>query len=96
MTFIVAIHKEGGSSFGVSVPDLPGCVSAGDTADEALRMAEEAIRLHLEGLLDDGMDLPEPTADIEALRSHPDFADATLWGAVRVDFDWKRPSTAVA
>lgn len=94
MTFLVAIHKDPDSAYGVSVPDLPGCASAGDTADEALRMAKEAIELHLEGMLDDGLDLPEPTDDIQALRSNPDFADAAFWGAVRVELDWKRPSTS--
>lgn len=94
MTFLVAIHKNPDSAYGVSVPDLPGCASAGDTADEALRMAKEAIELHLEGMLDDGLDLPEPTDDIQALRSNPDFADAAFWGAVRVELDWKRPSTS--
>ena len=44
---------------GVVVPDLPGCFSAGDTLDEALTNAREAILLHLEGLLDDGrMSIP--------------------------------------
>ena len=96
MTFLVAIHKEPGSSYGVSVPDLPGCVSAGDTADQALLMAAEAIKLHLEGMLDDGLELPEPTDDVELLRNLPDFRDAAFWGAVRIDLDWKRPSAAVA
>jgi len=96
MTFLVAIHKDPSSSFGVSVPDLPGCVSAGDTVNEALVMAAEAIKLHLEGMLEDNVELPEPTEDIEKLRSLPDFADALLWAAVRIDLDWKRSATAAA
>jgi predicted RNase H-like HicB family nuclease len=96
MTFLVAIHKDSGSSYGVSVPDLPGCVTAGDTIDEALVMAQEAIELHLEGMLDDGLELPEPTEDIERLRTDPDFLDAELWAAVRVELDWKRSSTSAA
>jgi predicted RNase H-like HicB family nuclease len=52
---------------GVVVPDLPGCFSAGDTLDEALTNAREAILLHLEGLLDDGQSFPKPSA-IEQLR----------------------------
>ncbi len=93
MTFLVAIHKEPQSSYGVSVPDLPGCITAGDTIDEALTMAKEAITLHLEGMLDDNMELPEPTKDIEALRNAPDFADA-LWGVVQIHLDWRRSSSA--
>src|SRR5688500_17619958 len=60
MTFLVAIHKDPDSSYGVSVPDLPGCITAGDTLDEALVMAQEAIELHLEGLLDDDREIPDP------------------------------------
>jgi predicted RNase H-like HicB family nuclease len=41
-------------AYGVLVPDLPGCFSAGDTLDEALTNGQEAILLHIEGLLDDG------------------------------------------
>jgi predicted RNase H-like HicB family nuclease len=96
MTFFVAVHKDLESSYGVSVPDLPGCISAGDTAEEAFRMAKEAIELHLKGMLEDGLDLPEPTGDIDKLRNDVDFADAAFWGAVQVDLDWKRPTAAVA
>jgi predicted RNase H-like HicB family nuclease len=95
MTFLVAIHKDPGSSYGVCVPDLPGCITAGDTIEEALIMAKEAIELYLEGMLDDGRELPDPTSDIDQLRANPDYADA-IWGAVRVDLDWRRSSTAAA
>lgn len=94
MTFLVAIHKDAASSFGVSVPDLPGCITAGDTIDDALSMARQAILIHLEGLLDDGMQIPEPTADIQKLQRDPDFADAVLWAAVQVELDWKRQPSA--
>jgi predicted RNase H-like HicB family nuclease len=95
MTFLVAIHKDPQSSFGVSVPDLPGCISAGDTIAEALMMAKEAITLHLEGMLDDGLELPDPSQDIELLRSNPDYADA-LWGAVSVEINWRRSTPTAA
>ncbi|MGA7540604.1 MAG: type II toxin-antitoxin system HicB family antitoxin [Steroidobacteraceae bacterium] len=49
-------------AFGAVVPDLPGCFSAGDTLDDALIHAREAILLHLEGLLDDGTAFPAPTS----------------------------------
>jgi predicted RNase H-like HicB family nuclease len=45
--YIALIHKETASCFGVSFPDLPGCVSGGDTLDEARAMAAEALALHL-------------------------------------------------
>ncbi|WP_373507478.1 type II toxin-antitoxin system HicB family antitoxin [Thiocapsa sp.] len=56
MRFPVVLHTDDGVRFGVTVPDLPGCFSAGDTFDAALDSAVEAIDLHLEGLTDDGAD----------------------------------------
>lgn len=50
----VVAMKDPESGYGVSVPDLPGCVSAGTTIDEALEMAREAIELHIEGLIEEG------------------------------------------
>src|SRR5581483_12153383 len=78
MNFLVAIHKDPDSDYGVSVPDLPGCISAGSTFAEALTMVKEAIELHLESMLEDGQDIPDPTTDIEKLRSEPDYRDA-IW-----------------
>jgi predicted RNase H-like HicB family nuclease len=95
MTFLVAIHKDAASSYGVSVPDLPGCVTAGETIEEALTMAKEAIELHLEGMLDDNLDLPDPTEDIERFRNDADYA-AAIWGAVRVHIGWRRSSSSAA
>lgn len=54
MHYPVVIHKDTESDDGVTVPDLPGCFSAGETLDEALQEVVEAIECHLEGLLADG------------------------------------------
>ena len=70
-------------AYGVVVPDLPGCFSAGDTLDEALTNAREAILLHLEGLLDDGHSFPKPST-IEQLRSKRSYRGWT-WAIVDVD-----------
>jgi len=83
MNFPVAIHKDPESIYGVTVPDLPGCFSAGSTVDEALAQTREAIALHLEGILEEGADWPTPS-DIETLRRNPDYADA-IWAIVSVD-----------
>lgn len=83
MNYPVVIHKDRTSDYGVSVPDLPGCISAGATVDEALAMVREAIELHLEGLIEDGGVPPLPTP-IEKLRADPDYADGT-WAIVSVD-----------
>ena len=59
--YIALIHKEPGSAYGVSFPDLPGCISAGSTLDEARAMALEALALHLDGMAEDGDAAPEPS-----------------------------------
>ena len=71
-------------AFGVVVPDLPGCFSAGDTLDEALANTEEAILAWIDATLDNDEDIPQPSS-IDALRSaHPEFAD-WIWAVVSVD-----------
>lgn len=83
MRYPVVIHKEVDSDYGVTVPDLPGCFSAGDTLDEALLNAVEAIELHLEALLLDNEPLPSPKS-IEEHQHNPDYADG-VWALVAVD-----------
>mgnify|MGYP005606684081 FL=1 len=83
MKFAVLVHHDPGSAYGVIVPDLPGCFSAGDTFDEALDNTSEAIELHLEGLLEEGLDFTR-TSNIEQHLENPEFAGGT-WGFV--DFD---------
>jgi predicted RNase H-like HicB family nuclease len=87
MYYPIAIHKDPGSDYGVTVPDLPGCFSAGSTIDEAMLMAREAIELYLDTLVEDGRDIPTPS-DIELLRNNPDFADA-IWAIVAADYNRK-------
>jgi predicted RNase H-like HicB family nuclease len=58
--YVALLRKDHDSDYGVDFPDYPGCVTAGATLDEARRMAEEALRFHVEGLLEDGESLPEP------------------------------------
>lgn len=65
--YIALIHKEADSDYGVSFPDLPGCVSAGVTLDEARAMAEEALALHIEGMVEDGEAIPEPSSMEEVM-----------------------------
>ena len=87
MYFPIAIHKDPDSDYGVTVPDLPGCFSAGSTVDEAMLMAREAIGLYLDTLIEDGREVPVPS-EIERLKQNPEFADAT-WAFVAVDYDRK-------
>jgi predicted RNase H-like HicB family nuclease len=64
--YIALIRKDADSDVGVSFPDLPGCVTAGATLDEARDMAAEALTLHLEGMAEDGIAIPEPSS-LEAI-----------------------------
>jgi len=54
----------------VYVPDLPGCVSVGETREEALDMIAEALAFHLEGMRQDGLDVPAPGSVIEWVEPH--------------------------
>ena len=83
MLYPVVIHKDRSSDYGVTVPDLPGCFSAGETMDAALSNVVEAIECHLEGLLFDGEPIPEATA-VETHQQHADYAGGT-WALVNVD-----------
>jgi len=83
MRFPIVIHKDPDSDYGVTVPDLSGCFSAGATTDEALSNAIEAIECHVEGLLLDGEKLPTPRT-VEFHRSGESFADG-VWALVEVD-----------
>jgi predicted RNase H-like HicB family nuclease len=54
------ILEEGPASWGAYVPDLPGCVAAGETREEVLELIRQAIEFHLEGLRQEGLPVPEP------------------------------------
>ena len=71
------------TAFGVQVPDLPGCFSAGDSFDEAFDSAEEAILCHIEGLMIAGEPIPPPKS-AETHRLNPAFA-GMVWGMVPID-----------
>lgn len=73
-SYIGLIHKDPESDYGVWFPDFPGCVSAGATLDEARAGAEEALALHIEGMVEDGEPIPEPTSldDVMADKDNRD------------------------
>lgn len=70
-------------AYSVAIPDLPGCFSAGDTFDEAIVNAREAIEGHLESLADHGDPIPAASA-IEQHLANPDYA-GWVWAAVEID-----------
>lgn len=85
MNYPIAIHKDEYSDYGVTVPDLPGCFSAGETLEEAAAMAKDAIQCHVEGLLLDGENLPQPRS-LEEHRKNEDHTKA-IWMLVAVDLE---------
>ena len=64
MQYAVVI-EQGQGSFGAYVPDLPGCVAVGETEAEVRGLIREAIEFHLEGMREDGEQVPSPSAHVE-------------------------------
>jgi len=74
-SYIGLIHKDSGSDYGVSFPDFPGCVTAGVTLDEARAFAQQALALHIEGMVEDRDAIPEPSS-LETIMTDPDNREA--------------------
>lgn len=70
--------------FGVVVPDLPGCFSAGDTLEEAMAMTEEAIVAWIETTIDAGQDIPKASSIAALRKAHKEWKGWT-WAMVKVD-----------
>lgn len=83
MYYPILIQQEGESAYGVIVPDLAGCHSAGDTFNEAVENAAEAIDFHLEALAEDGIEIPA-ASDLGELANNSQYADG-VWVMVKVD-----------
>ncbi len=64
MRYAVIVEK-GPNSYGAYVPDLPGCVAAGDTREEVISLIQEAIEFHIEGLKQQGLPVPTPSSAVE-------------------------------
>jgi len=83
MKFPAVMHKDAGSDCSLTVPDVPGCFSAGATFSEALDNVREALALHLEGLVADEQALPQ-AREVDFHLENPDFAGG-VWAVI--DFD---------
>ena len=64
MRYAIVI-EQAGANFSAYVPDLPGCIATGDTIEEAEASIREAIALHLDGLREDGLPIPEAVSQVE-------------------------------
>jgi predicted RNase H-like HicB family nuclease len=78
MEYIAYLHKEKRSDYGVSFPDFPGCVTAGQTLEEARKMAAEALGMHIAGMIEDGDALPEPSS-LDDLQGDPAMKGAVAF-----------------
>ena len=84
MRYPVVIEEgTGGTAFGVIVPDLPGCFSAGDTLDEAMANVEEAAAAWIDATLDAGGSVPAPSS-LEEIKARRDYKGWTF-GVVTID-----------
>ena len=83
MKYPVVLHVDADSEYGVTVPDVPGCFSSGETMAEALDNVREALALHFEGLVADGCPL-SPASEVDVHATNPDYAGG-VWALV--DFD---------
>ena len=83
MRFPIVIHEVDGGGYRVTVPDLPGCRSAGETVDEAMESAREAIAGHVERLLMEGEPIPAP-ASLQAHHANEDHRGG-VWAIVSTD-----------
>lgn len=84
MDIPVVIHKDEGSVYGVSVPDIPGCHSWGDTIDDAMRNVKQAIYSHVETLLMLNEPVDVRCSQIEELARDADYAGG-IWALVNID-----------
>jgi predicted RNase H-like HicB family nuclease len=95
MNLPIVLHKDPDSDYGVTVPDLPGCFSAGSTVEEALLMAREAIELYIETLVEEGREIPDASPIEKLIRDNPDYADG-IWAIVAVEYRRKEPVITVS
>lgn len=72
--YIAVMSKEERSDYGVHFPDLPGCVTAGTTLEQARRRAAEALALHLQGMVEEGLEIPKPSS-LDRIVKDPSSAD---------------------
>jgi predicted RNase H-like HicB family nuclease len=68
-SYVALIHKDRRSDYGVSFPQFPGLVTAGRTLEEAHRLAEEALAFHVEGMVEDGLAVPEPLPPEQVVKT---------------------------
>lgn len=99
--YVALLHSAEKGGYGVSFPDFPGCVSFGRDYATALDQAAEALRFHVDGMIEDGTAVPRPRA-LEVLRASPEFADdfeglatTALVPLLPLEGDWERVTLSI-
>jgi predicted RNase H-like HicB family nuclease len=88
-TYIALLRKEKKGVYGVDFPDFPGCITARDTLEEAGKRASEALWFHIQGMLEDGEPISEPST-LDDVVANPDHADAAHFLVTVPDVKSKR------
>lgn len=87
-SYISLVRKTKKTDYSVNFPDFPGCVTAGKTLEEARLFAQEALNLHVRGMVEDGEKIPAPSS-LDEIQADPENRDAVVL-AVHVDTEkWK-------
>ncbi|MCC6155846.1 MAG: type II toxin-antitoxin system HicB family antitoxin [Candidatus Hydrogenedentes bacterium] len=68
MKYGVVIEK-GPNNYSAYVPDLPGCIATGESIDEVETLIRDGIRFHIEGLIEDGLPVPQPSTILEYVEA---------------------------
>ncbi|CCI05467.1 type II toxin-antitoxin system HicB family antitoxin [Microcystis aeruginosa] len=83
ITYLATVHKDNHSDYGVQFYDFPGCISAGETIEEAKKMATEALKGHISFMLADGDEIPTPST-LETILTEADHQDAIAFLLIEV------------
>jgi predicted RNase H-like HicB family nuclease len=92
--YVAIVEEEEGKAVGVWFPDLPGCFSAGDTLDEAMLNAQEALALYADALREDGQPMP-PARTLTELKTDPEAAadlDVYMVALIPLEIGTLRPA----
>ncbi|MDJ0635739.1 MAG: type II toxin-antitoxin system HicB family antitoxin [Xenococcaceae cyanobacterium] len=84
--YIATVHKDCDSEYGVQFYDFPGCITAGETIEEARKMANEALKGHLAWMIEDGDKIPTPSS-LEIILNDLDHQDAIAFLVIEIADD---------
>ena len=95
MLYVAFVHRDDRPGFGISFPDFPGCVSDGDTIDETIGRGATALAFHIDGMIQDGEEIPEPRSlqDVAADDSLAEWRDGAIICFVPVVLDEESPAS---